>query len=153
MNLLAAARESMRKDRRMGTWGAGPFDNDHAADFAGDLDEAPPEQRIDLIVRALNAVLAPGDNTISRVADPAVAAAALVAAQLPGGPPADPIYGPDEPLPPMPHELTTLAAAVLDRVIADDSEVKRLWDEGADHRWLDEIARLRTALVPDDSDE
>jgi hypothetical protein len=137
----------------MGTWGAGPFDNDHAADFAGDLDEAPPEQRIDLIARALHAVLAPGDNTISHVADPAVAAAALVAAQLPGGPPADPIYGPDEPLPPMPRELIPLAITVLDRVVAADSEVRQLWDEGPDRRWHDEIARLRTALVRVNSDE
>ena len=29
----------------MGTWGTGPFDNDTAADFAGDLDDAPPGER------------------------------------------------------------------------------------------------------------
>jgi hypothetical protein len=141
----------MRKDRGMGTWGAGPFDNDHAADFAGDLDEAAPEQRADLIARALNAVLAPGGGTGSSVADPAVAAAALVAARLPGGPPADPIYGPDEPLPPMPRELVPLAIRVLDRVTAADSEVKQLWDDAPEQRWHDEIARLRTVLVNADS--
>ncbi|MFI0446703.1 DUF4259 domain-containing protein [Actinomadura sp. 6N118] len=137
----------------MGTWGVGPFDNDHAADFAGDLDEAPPEQRTELIARALHAVLAPGNNTISRVADPAVAAAALVAAQLPGGSPADPVYGPDEPLPPMPVELIPLAIRVLDRVTAADSEVKQLWDEVPEPGWHDEIARLRAVLVNDISVE
>ncbi|MFC8766005.1 DUF4259 domain-containing protein, partial [Streptomyces sp. NPDC057193] len=29
----------------MGTWDIGPFDNDTAADFAGDLDEAALEER------------------------------------------------------------------------------------------------------------
>ena len=33
----------------MGTWGTGPFDNDGAADFAGDLDEAPPAEREALV--------------------------------------------------------------------------------------------------------
>ncbi|MGA5302866.1 DUF4259 domain-containing protein [Nucisporomicrobium flavum] len=29
----------------MGTWDVGPFDNDTAADWRGDLDQATPEQR------------------------------------------------------------------------------------------------------------
>ena len=55
----------------MGTWGAGPFDNDDAADFVGDLvDTADPGQ-------VLDASLASG------AASPAgVAAACIVAARL-----------------------------------------------------------------------
>ena len=33
----------------MGTWGIGPFDNDTAADFAGDLDDALPGEREALV--------------------------------------------------------------------------------------------------------
>ncbi|WP_373024687.1 DUF4259 domain-containing protein [Streptomyces yangpuensis] len=33
----------------MGTWDTGPFDNDTAADFGGDLDEAAREERKPLI--------------------------------------------------------------------------------------------------------
>jgi hypothetical protein len=41
----------------MGTWDVGPFDNDTAADFGGDLDEAALEEREALISGALNAPL------------------------------------------------------------------------------------------------
>ena len=33
----------------MGAWDAGPFDNDSAADFAGDLDDAPENDRVAMI--------------------------------------------------------------------------------------------------------
>ncbi|MEU8804179.1 DUF4259 domain-containing protein [Spirillospora sp. NPDC048819] len=133
----------------MGTWGPGPFDNDHAADFADDLDETEADQRADVIRQALSAVAGHGQTT-SRAADPGIAAAALVAAQQPGGAPTDSVYGPEEPIPPLPHDLVALAADVLDRVVAPDSEVKELWAETADdHPWHDEIAKLRAALTKD----
>ena len=37
----------------MGTWDIGPFDNDTAADFGGDLDEAAWEERVSVIRGAL----------------------------------------------------------------------------------------------------
>ncbi|MEU6851818.1 DUF4259 domain-containing protein [Actinacidiphila alni] len=37
----------------MGTWDIGPFDNDTAAGFAGDLDEAALEEREPMIRRVL----------------------------------------------------------------------------------------------------
>ncbi|MFI5977778.1 DUF4259 domain-containing protein [Streptomyces sp. NPDC051452] len=45
----------------MGTWGIGPFDNDTAADFAGDLDEALMEQREPMIRRVLKRAADPAD--------------------------------------------------------------------------------------------
>ncbi|RKS79644.1 uncharacterized protein DUF4259 [Actinomadura pelletieri DSM 43383] len=137
----------------MGTWDIGPFDNDVASDFAFDLDEAPAGQRAVLIARALNAVIPPDGETTSGVAGPAVAAAAVVAAQLPGGPPTDPIYGPQEPVPPLPHELVPLAISVLDRVVAADSEVKQLWaDSPKGQLWEEDIARLRAVLAAGNAD-
>lgn len=38
----------------MGTWDVGPFDNDTAADFCGDLDDAPAEDRLGLVRAALS---------------------------------------------------------------------------------------------------
>ncbi len=60
----------------MGTWGIGPFDNDTAADFAGDLDEAPMEQREAMIRRVLKRAAEPADYLITPDAERAVAAAA-----------------------------------------------------------------------------
>ncbi|PZG38067.1 hypothetical protein C1I98_24840 [Spongiactinospora gelatinilytica] len=37
----------------MGTWDVGPFDNDTAADWRGDLNDAAPSERLDMIRRAL----------------------------------------------------------------------------------------------------
>jgi hypothetical protein len=81
----------------MGTWDVGPFDNDTAADFGGDLDEVAAGEREGIVRSALTRVI----DTAAYLEAPEseVAAAALVAAQCPGGEPADPIYGPEEPLP------------------------------------------------------
>jgi hypothetical protein len=40
----------------MGFWGVGPFDNDDAADFAGDLDEATADARIEMVGSTLERV-------------------------------------------------------------------------------------------------
>ena len=49
----------------MGTWGPGPFDNDTAADFAGDLDDALPDEREAIVrgvlARTVNAAGYPDD--------------------------------------------------------------------------------------------
>ncbi|WP_067479510.1 DUF4259 domain-containing protein [Actinomadura hibisca] len=132
----------------MGTWGPGAFDNDHAADFAGTLDTLPAGQHVEVITQVLETVVAPGNNTSSHLADPAVAAAAVIAAQLPGGSPTDSIYGPEKPLPPLPHELALLAVRALDRIVAPDSQVKELWAESPEDRpWHDGIAALRHVLA------
>ncbi|XVQ11975.1 DUF4259 domain-containing protein [Spirillospora sp. CA-255316] len=132
----------------MGTWDVGPFDNDHAADFAGDLDETEADQRAATIHQALSAVAGPDGRTTSRAADPAIAAAALVAAQQPGGAPIDSVYGPEQPIPPLPAELVPLAAAALDRVTASDSEIRQLWEETPGYAaWHAEITSLKAVLA------
>lgn len=67
----------------MGTWDVGPFDNDTAADFSGDLDDAAESERAGIIRSALARVLITHDHLDQDIAVEAVAAAALVAGQCP----------------------------------------------------------------------
>ncbi|MFD3875543.1 DUF4259 domain-containing protein [Streptomyces sp. NPDC058623] len=133
----------------MGTWDIGPFDNDTAADFAGDLDEAPMEQREPMIRKALERAVHLADHLVTPDAERAVAAAALVAAQHPDGEPACSNYGPSEPLPVLPADLRTLAIDALDHVVAERSEIAELWDEAREGpKWRRDVARLRAVLAP-----
>ncbi len=133
----------------MGTWDTGHFDNDTAADFGGSLDETAPEQRAELIRAVLAGAAGEQDYLDSDVAVQAVAAAALVAAQCPGGEPVATAYGPQEPLPPFPVEFRALAVAALERVLGADSELAELWDEtDLSAGWREGVDRLRTVLRP-----
>jgi len=113
----------------MGAWDIGHFDNDTAADFGGRVDDAEPEKKADV----LRAVLT---------------AAALVAAQCPGGEPITTAYGPKDPLPPLPADLRPLAVRALDRLTGPNAEPLDLWaDAGAEKEWLAGIAALRAVLA------
>ena len=82
-------------------------------------------------------------------AEEAVAAAALLAAQCPGGEPVSPHYCPDEPVPSLPTDLSRLAVEALDRVLADESELSELWGVAEDgRRWRDSIRQMRRVLDP-----
>ncbi|MEV6681050.1 DUF4259 domain-containing protein [Streptomyces erythrochromogenes] len=136
----------------MGTWDIGPFDNDTAADFAGDLDDAAPVERLSMIRGALLRCAASAgcpDAPDAPDAERAVAAAALVVAQHPEGPSACSVYGPSEAVPGLPGELRLLAVEALDRVVAPTSELAELWaDAPSGPRWRQEVARLRGVLDP-----
>ncbi|SEF87361.1 protein of unknown function [Thermomonospora echinospora] len=132
----------------MGTWDVGPFDNDTAADFAGRLDDLPEQERPAAIRAVLTAVLAEQDYLDSDYAVEAVAAAALIAAQCPGGRPVDSAYGPDKPVPELPADLRPLAVQAIDRILGEDSELQQLWDDGGVNRaWHDEMDGLRAVLA------
>ncbi|WP_250002995.1 DUF4259 domain-containing protein [Actinoplanes sp. M2I2] len=134
----------------MGTWDAGPFDNDDAADFAYQLDEAPAPARIEMIGAVLERVADPTDDD-SRLSDAprAVAAAALIAAQGPGGVPVDPNYGPSTPMPQFPAYLRGLAINALDSVISKPTWLAEAWDESpSGPEWRRTISDLRTILDP-----
>ena len=62
----------------MGTWGIGPFDNDTAADFAGDLDNALPGEP-EALVRGVLTRTVKATGYLDEGQE-AVAAAALIAA-------------------------------------------------------------------------
>ncbi|MFG5718342.1 DUF4259 domain-containing protein [Streptomyces murinus] len=140
----------------MGTWDIGPFDNDTAADFAGDLDEAAAEERVPMIRRVLERAAACVEFLEVPDAERAVAAAALVVAQHhaggpqhPAGGPSGPGYGPSEPLPPFPADLRALAVAALDQVLGGLCELAVVWDEAVDGpKWRRDIVRLRDVLDP-----
>ncbi len=131
----------------MGTWGTGPFGNDTAADFAHALDDAEPEER-EVLVRG---VLARTVDTTGWLAEgeEAVAAAALIAAQCPGGVPIDTPYGPEEPMPAFPDDLRTLADEALARVINEEAGPASNWVDPDDWKqWRADLNHLRAVLAP-----
>ncbi len=130
----------------MGAWDAGPFDNDEAADFASELEQADPNERLMLVREALEWAMDPADEDEEDQAQPrAVAAAAIVAASRPGGLPIEPPYGPDflavgDP-PEVPDDLVELAALALDRIADSDTEWAELFGEAGT------LESMRTALT------
>ncbi|MFC7265736.1 DUF4259 domain-containing protein [Streptomyces lutosisoli] len=136
----------------MGTWDVGPFDNDTAADFGGDLDEVAAGEREGIVRSALTRVIDTAAYLEAPESEVAVAATALVAAQCPGGEPADRIYGPEEPLPDL-TGLRDLALQALDRIMTEPSELMDLWAESDGGPWRANIRRLQNVLLPQPSEE
>ncbi len=132
----------------MGAWDIGHFDNDTAADFGGRVDDAEPEKKADVLRAVLTAAADTAPDEYLDEGEEAVAAAALVAAQCPGGEPITTAYGPKDPVPPLPADLRPLAVRALDRLTGADAEPLDLWAEaGAEKEWLAGIAALRAVLV------
>lgn len=134
----------------MGTWDAGPFDNDSAADFANDLDDTLEHGRIDLIRAVLTAAVENDTYLDLDEGAPAVAAAALVAYRLPGGEQFAPNgYGPEAPVPVLPADLVPLSISAVDRVLAANSELASLWSEGmrAQRPWHTSMLQLKSVLL------
>lgn len=131
----------------MGTWDVGPFDNDTAADFCDDLDEAAAGEREGIVRSALTRVIDTVDYLEAPESEVAVTAAALVAAQCPGGEPADPVYGPEEILPDL-TSLCHLALQALDRVMTEPSELMELWAESGGAPWHTTVRQLQNVLLP-----
>ncbi|GAA1483189.1 hypothetical protein GCM10009624_36300 [Gordonia sinesedis] len=132
----------------MGTWGPGAFDSDDAGDWVVEFDETQPAQRLALIVSTLDAVtdVEASDRDIG-VCAAAIAAAATVAALVPGGPEVDEAYGPqslNEPGFVVDTELRERAVRALRAVLAPESEWAQLWDEAGD---LDEATAVIDGLI------
>ncbi|AXQ55327.1 MULTISPECIES: DUF4259 domain-containing protein [Streptomyces] len=138
----------------MGTWGVGPFDSDTAADFCGEVDDVAMGEREHAVRTALvRAADLPDDVELDACeAERAVAAAALVAAQCPGGESADSVYGPEEPLPDL-TGLRGLAVQALGRVLTEPSELYELWAESDGGPWVAEVRRLENVLLPQPAGE
>ncbi|MFE7614275.1 DUF4259 domain-containing protein [Streptomyces sp. NPDC057496] len=133
----------------MGTWDIGPFDNDTAADFGGDLDEAPLEERESMIRRVLERAADSADHLNISDGERAVAAAALVVAQHPDGDSACSNHGPSEALPELPADLRTLTVDALDQVVSELSELADQWAEATNgSKWRKDVTRLRDVLAP-----
>jgi hypothetical protein len=131
----------------VGTWDTGPFDNDTAADFSITLDEARLEER-ESLVRGVLTRTTTADGYLTG-AEEAIAAAALIAAQCPGGQPVDPIYGPDHPMPTFAVELRALAVEALERIANDETGLASNWVTAADARaWLTGLRAISNVLIP-----
>lgn len=130
----------------MGTWDERPFGNDTAADFSHDLDETAEADRPAAIREALSAAVMESEYLDRSLGDVAIAAAAIVAAQCPGGLPTDSVYGPRAAIPPLPADLRLLAVQALDRVTGENSESAELWDEGDRGPWRERVRQLKEIL-------
>ena len=129
----------------MGAWGAGPFDNDDAMDFVGDLSDVPAEDYVSL----LQAAVTPSDGYLeSPDGSIAVAAAALIAAQrgyVISSPTVAELvqtrpFTPDD-------DMRASAVAALDRVAGEDSELTELWAEaGLQETVLTRYGEIRSFL-------
>jgi len=136
----------------MGTWDVGPFDNDTAGDFCDALDEAAEGSRGALVRDGLVRVINITGYLDADVAQEAVAAAALTTTQCPGSEPANPNYGPKQPLPEL-LSLRDLAAQALDRIMTEPSELMELWGQVGAGLWQSSMIRLRNSLLPPHLDE
>jgi hypothetical protein len=136
----------------MGAWSHEPFANDTASDWAYVLMDATDLSHIEATLdRALEA---PGGYLEAPDAEEAVAAVAVVAQLLGRSPP---ITGGPEGLQawitgvgvrPSPA-LLDKARRVLDRVLAEDSELAELWDDSESAAdWRASVAALRLAVTP-----
>lgn len=112
----------------MGAWGPGSFENDDAADWAGDLADSDDDARVE---RALDAVIAARAHALeSSACSEALAAVEVVAALLGRASPdlpeslTDWIAGRPKPSP----SVVRKAQSAVERV-ATESELKDLWEE------------------------
>src|SRR5262249_11508680 len=113
----------------------GPFDSDSVAGWGLGLHIAQESERADLIRKTRREVADERDYVESVEAAQAIAAAAVVAGQLPDGPPITSPNAPDflreggrvE----IPPDLCELAVRALDRVMDGDSEWRELWEDAA----------------------
>ena len=128
----------------MGVWGPGVFGNDWTADFASEFEHTEPDKRVDLLRHTLVQTPDAEMDELEEFAGAAVAAAAIVAATLPGGPPlgAGGPAGVDESLV-VPADLVPVALRAFDRVIADEPEYAQMWD---DPTFGPPLAAVRQAL-------
>jgi hypothetical protein len=123
----------------VGAWDKGPFDNDAAVDWGGEFSEASDDARLEMLEEALRAAADETDYLDADVAFGAIAAAAVVAARLPGGPAVDAELLLDAEVPP---ELSDLALRALDRIVDEDSAWRDGWDE------QDQLDDAMAALEP-----
>ena len=134
----------------MGTWSHESFGNDTANDWAYELEDATD---FVVIEAALQVALDEGDEYLDAdLAMEAIAAVEVIAKRLGKGTQSD-VYTEKvdqwlETISEQPSDdLLSLAKRVLERIVADDSELKELWLESDEYElWLGNIQQLNDAL-------
>lgn len=135
----------------MGAWSHEPFGNDTANDWAHGLEGST---NLTYVEKALDKAVEAGEDTLDASdAEEAVAAAEVIAKLLGRGTQSDSYtekidrWVRDVSARPNPA-LTNKARRALQRVLADNSELKALWeDSDSAAEWHEGMARLRAALV------
>ncbi|MFE9942026.1 DUF4259 domain-containing protein [Streptomyces hirsutus] len=139
----------------MGTWGYKPFDNDTAADFAGDLDAAPQSERIEMLRAALASVADDvSTHVIGGKAEIAIAAAALTVRKMEGGEEfQSEVCGPSSEIPEIPKDLAPLALDAVSRLLVKDNDLWEDWSQREDgDKWFSMLQRLNLVLSKESSD-
>lgn len=134
----------------MGAWSHTPFGNDTAGDWAYELADAEGTSAIEAALdRVLDTV---GDYLEAPEAEEAVAAVEVLARLLgqgtePGEPPeAVTAWMAKHPTPPTPA-LRDKARRAIQRILAEESELANLWDEGGSgNEWRDNMATLQRVM-------
>ncbi len=136
----------------MGAWGSGPFENDDACDWLDELADSG--------VAALRAALALADDAeyLEAPDGSVIVAAAEVVAQMGVDTDDDDDDDDDDDAPdelvafladcgPPPPALVAAARAALDRVTADESELRELWQDAEGGAWQAAIDDLKRRLA------
>jgi hypothetical protein len=133
----------------MGAWGERAFDNDTANDWTYELEHS---NDLSLVESALRQVEDAGDGYLDQDLACHALAACEVLARLQGNHGYRNAYTErvDEwvashPLTP-PPALLKRAAAVIDRILGDASELRELWDETGDRQWHTAVGELRQRI-------
>lgn len=129
----------------MGAWDAYTFGNDAACDWAFGLDDV---NDLSLVHETFEAVLNADDFLDSDIACEGLAACEVVA-RLKGNWGVRNSYSEDvdkwviaHPIKP-PETLVKTALAVIDRVLAANSELREIWEDANATEWLAAVADLR----------
>ncbi|ACU35545.1 DUF4259 domain-containing protein [Actinosynnema pretiosum subsp. pretiosum] len=126
----------------MGAWGTGVFENDGALDLLAVLRDADPEERSGVLREALEAAADESDYLENPEAQSALAAAAVVAAARGGE-----VVRNGAEVPEPDTALIALAGRALDRIVAEESEWRELWEEADElEEAFAELAEVRTGL-------
>ena len=141
---------------RMGAWGAGAFDNDDAADWSWEFENADHDAGLRLVTDALSAAVQASGSAYLDATDGARAiAAAEVVASINGQPIDESPYNEtvrqwiNRTRPATGAALTDLARQAVDRVtMPQNSELAQLWGEAASSSWPSVMAELRTKITP-----
>lgn len=136
----------------MGAWGDGPFDNDDAADWAAQLDDADQEAGLRLIESALRQAAQESADGYLDCDDGAIAvAAAELVARFAGQPASVTSASESTPQwaarvsPQVATPLASLAIQAAARVTGPRSELASLWDE-AGTSWRASMTDLASRL-------
>jgi hypothetical protein len=139
------------KGTTMGAWGPLTFDNDTACDWSYDLENTDD---LSLVESAFADVESTGpDDFLEQDQACNALAACEVLARLRGHPGYTNAYTAAvdrwvaaHKLPPS-SDLLTRATAVIDRILADNSELRDLWSESDPTEWQDAVQDLRRRLT------